>query len=412
MKSLQLGHTDLMGSRFNGQDLHKELLRRGVESQHAVWVKNSDDSNTWQISPFRSNNAVRFFSILENRLSLQSVITPYSWKLLFEKRFQTVDIVHYHLIHTGFFNLFSLPVLTQKKPSVWTLHDPWAMTGHCVHPYECEKWQIGCGNCPNLGAQISMRKDRTALMWQVKKLSYHASQLDIVVASKWMLNMAKQSPLLSKARLHHIPFGLDQNVFRPTDIEQAKKELGVFPGSFVITFRATSSEFKGISFIKECLRKLNSTQPICLLTFNERGLVDQFRGRYQIIDLGWVNDDNLLLKAYNATDVFLMPSAAEAFGMMAMEAMACGKPVIATEGTALPDTIFAPEGGIAVAQGDVNALSATLERLINNPEERLSLGEKALKLAKKHYDLKTHVDKIGALYEEVIERRKDRSCAR
>ncbi|MDO9538339.1 MAG: glycosyltransferase, partial [Thermoplasmata archaeon] len=223
----------------------------------------------------------------------------------------------------------------------------------------------------------------------------------IIVASKWMLNMAKQSPLLSKFRLHHIPFGLDLNVFHPMDTEKAKSAFGIRPGSIVLAFRAISSEYKGLTFIKECLRKLNSKQPVCLLTINERGLLDEFRDRYQIIDLGWVEED-LLPTVYNSCDIFLMPSTAEAFGVSAIEAMACGKPVITFDGTSLPDVIFAPKCGIAVPQGEINGLKQAVEWLIDNPKARQEMGDSALEIASKNYKLETFMDRIMELYQEVI----------
>ena len=243
-------------------------------------------------------------------------------------------------------------------------------------------------------------------MWKTKRILYRASNIDIVVASRWMFNMIRQSPLLSGSRLHLIPFGLDLNVFRPSDAQEAKKQLGVFPGSVVINFRATNSEYKGLSYIKECLHRLKTNHPVCLLTFNDRGLVDEFRGRYQIIDLGWVHDENLAATAYNATDIFLMPSTAEAFGVMAIEAMACGNPVIVFDGTALADVTFAPRGGLSVPHRNADALLIAMERLINNPEERQQLGRNALDLARQHYDLNSHVDKMVDLYQDVISKRR------
>jgi glycosyltransferase involved in cell wall biosynthesis len=407
MKILQIGNTDLVGTRFNGQDLHQGLRKRQIHSEHCVWEKRTNDSDTWQLADFPGRWKIqRVFSTIEKSLSVQSLLYPFSWQLAFDKRFRSADVVHYHLIHTGFFGLTSFPILSKMKPSVWTLHDPWAMTGHCVHPFSCEQWKTGCRQCPDLNTPIQMSRDRTSTMFKIKKWTYQTSNIDIVVASKWMLHMAKQSPLLSKFRINYIPFGINLEVFRPLDSELAKKRLGVFPGSTVIALRAIQGEFKGLFYIKECLRQLESEQPICLLTFNERGLLEEFRGKYQIIDLGWVNDVDLTVSAYNASDIFLMPSTAEAFGMMAMEAMACGKPVITFDETSLPEVVFAPHGGISVPKGNVTELTSALERFINNPDERLSVGNKALNLAKEHYDFNTHVNRILDLYADILERRK------
>lgn len=407
MRILQVGNTDTVGGRFNGADLHKQLLKLGAKSQLCVWDKKTKDNGTWQLTNFGGYRFInQIAGMLEKKLSVQSVLYPFSWKLKFDKRFHSADIVHYHLIHTGFFSLSSLSTLSRLKPSVWTLHDPWAMTGHCIYPYKCEKWKTGCGDCPNLDTPISMLKDHTALMWKIKKWAYKNADIDIIVASKWMLNMAKQSPLLSKFRLHHIPFGLDLNLFHPMDTEKAKSALGVKPGSIVLAFRTTSNEFKGLFFIKECLRKLKSRQPICLITLSEKGLLDEFRSTYQIIDLGWVADDILPI-VYNACDIYLMPSTAEAFGVAAIEAMACGKPVIAFDGTSLPEVIFAPKGGIVVPQGDVESLMHAIESLIEDSQARQEIGDSALELVRNNYNLEIFMERIMELYREVIKRRED-----
>lgn len=402
MMILQVSSTDLTGRRFNGRDLQILLSERGIRSQHCVWDKQSDNPDTWQLFNFRGRRHLKaLVNRIESILSIQSVLQPFSLQFLVDGRFHAADVVHYHLIHTGYFSLLSLPLLSRVKRTVWTLHDPWAMTGHCVYPFDCERWKIGCGQCPYLDTVFPMRRDHTALMYRLKKAAYHASKVDIVLGSHWMMDMAKQSPLLSKFRLHHIPFGIDLQKFRPNDSEKAKRELGIHPGSFVICFRAGDSQFKGLTYIKTVLQQLELNQNICLLTFDGKGEMNEFIGKYQIIDLGWVNDVDLAVQAYNAADIFLMPSTAEAFGMMAIEAMACGKPVIAFDDTSLPEVIFNPEGGISVPMGDTTALLSALERLRDHPDEREKLGLRARVLAEHHYDIKHHVDKLVALYQDI-----------
>ncbi len=403
MKILQVGSTDLVGARFNGGDLRRMLSGRGHESHHCVWKKDSDDDRTYELVSFRYRWFIndRIFGEIERRLSIQSLLYPFCARLLLDRRFRDADVVHYHLVHARFFSLAAFPLLTRGKPSVWTLHDPWAMTGHCVHPLDCERWRTGCGECPRLDIPIAMERDRTAFMWKAKRALYRRSRLDIVVASPWMLRMAERSPLLSPFRVHLVPHGIDLGVFRPGDGDLAKRRLGVRPGSLVVCFRAAEGEFKGLGHIKDALCRLDAGAPVCLLTFQGTGLVDELRGRYQVIDLGWVDDVGRTVEAYNAADVFLMPSTAEAFGMMAIEAMACGKPVIVFEGTSLPEVVAAPEGGVAVPYGDAEALAAVLARLLGNAEERLAAGRRALAVARERYDARRQVDRLVALYESV-----------
>jgi glycosyltransferase involved in cell wall biosynthesis len=341
---------------------------------------------------------------LERTLLVQSVLYPFSYDLLYNRFFLDSDIAHYHLIHNHFFSVTALPLLSRLKPTVWTLHDPWAMTGHCVQPLGCDRWKTGCGFCPHLNSEFVMSQDATALNWEIKNLCYHNSDIDIIVASKTMLDMAKQSPLLSEFRVHQIPFGINLDVFRPVDVQEVRKQFGIAPDAIVLAFRSTTWQLKGLDYVKNVLNKLKPARPICLLTFNDTGLLDEYKGRFQIVELGWIYDTDQLVAAYNAADIVLMPSEAESFGMMAIEAMACAKPVIVFRGTALEDTVSAPLGGSAVPK-NTDALLAETRRLVNDSDARAKLGEAALKIARTHYDASVYVERTVELYEEVVKRK-------
>jgi glycosyltransferase involved in cell wall biosynthesis len=408
MKNLQIGDNDLMGNRFNGHDLHLYLRAKGIQSDHVVWTKRSNDKFTNSLAEHHPSRLEVTYGItdIEKFFSSQNLFYPFSYSLLTNKLFLETDIAHYHLIHNFFFNISHLPILTSLKPSVWTLHDPWALTGHCIHPHHCDKWKTGCGDCPDLNTEFQLAHDTTALNWEIKKSIYDKSDIDIIVASKWMYNLVNESPMFKGKSIHLIPFGLNLDIFKPLEINDFHKRYGIPAENIVIAFRAQSWKLKGLDYLRECLLKLKTNKKITLLTFNSIGLMNEFKRSYQVIDLGWVDDESKLVAAYNAADFFIMPSTAESFGMMAMEAMACAKPVVVFEGTALEDTIFAPEGGIAVPMGDVEALVYTSKRLIENENERVNLGKNALELARRHYNANDYVNKIVDVYNEVIHKRK------
>src|SRR5262249_3792 len=132
--------------------------------------------------------------------------------------------------------------------------------------------------------------------------------------------------------------------------------------------------------------------------------LNEFIGTHQVIDLGWVNDEEVMLDIYRAADLLLMPSTAEAFGMMAIEAMACGKPVIVFEGTSLPEVTFAPRVGLSVPARAGTAVAAAMERLIDNPDERDARGAAGRRSAEQHYDAERFVGRLAALYRSVTAR--------
>lgn len=404
---LQFGNTDLVGKRFNGHSLHKYFSNLGIKSSHLVWRKFSSNKGTFEFVNLPGKRIINSILIrLEMFLSLQSLISPFPLAIIFNKRFWATDIVHYHLIHTGFFNLLALPILTRLKPSIWTLHDPWALTGHCIYPPKgCVRWKSGCGKCPDLKTPLRISFDTTGFLWSVKKFIYKNSRIHLIVASKWMLDMVRESPLTKNMHVSLIPFGIDLALFRKLNANSGTSRFGIEPQSIVLSFRAVDSPFKGLSYIKDCLRELRTDKKICLLTFNEKGLMEEFKGKYQIIDLGWIDDEALLAEAYNAADIFLMPSTSEAFGVMAIEAMACGKPIIVFDKTSLSEVTHSPNGGLAVPHGDSRSLRHALERLINEPEERNRLGKYAENIAIQNYSFDTHAQTVLQLYNEILEKK-------
>lgn len=407
MRNVQIGDNDLIGHKFNGHDLHIYLKDRGVKSDHLVWKKHSNDPSTFEIAyELEGREALHAYSVsLEKQLAIQARTYGLSQSILSSQIFLDADIVHYHLIHNHFFDLSILPTLTKLKPSVWTIHDPWILSGHCIYPLGCDKWQRGCGDCPDLDVAISITSDTTAINWEIKREIIENSNVEFIVASKYMYDLLKVSPITYSKKIHLIPFGLDLDKFKNNCNKSAKKSLGIEEQEIVLSLRATQSPFKGLNYVYKALDKLEAQKPVCILTFNEKGLFDHFRHKYKVIDLGWVFDDKTMINAYNASDIFLMPSTAEAFGMMAMEAMACSKPSIVFEDTALPEVIKDPDGGIAVPMGDVNGLVKAIEELVENDSKRLAIGNQARAIAESFYDKDIYVNDIISVYEEVIKKR-------
>jgi glycosyltransferase involved in cell wall biosynthesis len=402
MKILNISSYELSGCRFNGFINHLNFRKEGIDSTYLVWTKEGNDANTKRLFDNKYRDYIHGKTKhIEDKYSIQSLLYPFAFLLPFKKYFYKSNVIHYHLIHNFFFSLFALPILTRIKPTIWTLHDPWALTGHCRYPQGCKKWQSGCKGCPDLEAYFPMKKDNARLMWKIKKYIYKLSKFHLVVASEWMLSMVEDSPLFYKFPIHLIPFGIDLNTFYPMDSNSAKSKLGL-NDNFTILFRATNNEVKGFSFVAEFLKGFSKLKypKINILTVEQNGLLDDLKEFYGIKEFGWVYDESQMNIIFNAADVFLMPSTAESFGLMAIEAMACAKPVIVFEGTSLPQVVYAPEGGICVERSG-DAILRTIELLIRDPEYRKKIGNQAYEIVLKKYDYKIHYQKIKELYKTV-----------
>ena len=407
MKVLHVTDADLPARRFNGYDLLRDLASRGIEGKQAVLRKHSDNTDVVSLFAGRGDQVLQSrLQDVERRHSINNLLIPWGRLLAETAEFKNADLVHYHLIHNQVISLYDFKWLFGMKPSVWTFHDPWPLTGHCVHPMGCEGWLSGCKPCPFLDRLFPIAHDHADTLWRAKQRVFADLDMDVVVASGWMLDMVRRSPVTSHfEHVHMIPFGLDTRLFVADDEKaNSRRRLGIPEDDFVVLFRAHSWEVKGLTHIIEAFAAKPPARSTTLLTVDGRGMLKSLRGEYRIVDLGWVDDEALYPLIFSACDVFLMPSLAEAFGLMAVEAMAAGRPVVCFEGTALPAVTHAPECGVAVPIGDARALRAALDRLAQDRSERARRGHLGRKIVAEEYGHERYLDSMAELYRSVLAR--------
>ncbi len=408
---LEVNNTDEAGRRFNGYDLIEEINNNTVHSaKQIVTVKNSKNKDVgtffdnWKQLSFEQEMLQEEQNVLSvhNQLSLTGDLLKNS------DYFKNSDLVHYHLIHNTKLSLYNMIELCSMKPTVLSLHDTWNFTGRCVTYEECDKWKTGCNNCQHLDTMFSFIQDNCNSLWKLKKKVYDNIDVDVIVSTPYMLNLVKESPLTQNfTHVHLIPFGLDLDKFKEIDKkENIRAKLNIAKDDIVLFFRA-QKDFKGTEYIIEAMKKLKTDKKITLLSCSQKGLLKELEDKYTIIELGTIKDDKLI-EAYNACDIFLMPSKSESFGLMAIEAMACSRPVVVFNNTALPYVTFAPDCGVLVENKNSTKLMEAIEYLIDNEKERQRRGNLGRKLAEEHYNIKTYHERILKVYEESYIRQKDK----
>lgn len=398
---------DSDGEQFNGHQIHKILKKNRHRSDMSVMKKQFHDDGSIHVL---GNALTRIYdktlaSLLESLVGLRSVLPISGSTIFLKKYYRDADLIHLQIIHgNSFFSLLNLPLISRRHKVVWTIHDPWIMTGHCVYPLGCERWKYGCGDCQNLETPFRIRRDSTALMWKIKRWIMHHSDITLIVASKWMYENVRMSPILSHLPCYIIPLGLDLEKFRPMDRHRCREEFGIPDDANVLAFRFKGADdhFKGWDYIKEALLSLTLEKPTYLLVFDGKGDLDILKEKYNVLELGWSKELDTVVHALNAADIFLMPSIAEAFGMMAVESMACGTPVIVFDGTALPDVVHAPEGGISVPARDSGALAGAISELLKDEQRYAQLVENGLRIAREEYALEKYIQRHIELYKSLL----------
>jgi len=405
LKVLHINNTDLTGRAFNGFDLLDDHLPFNIVAKQAVINKQSCDS---RVIPILSKKDVRLHKALielEKAQSLNCITYPWANNIASLREFQEADVIHYHLIHNKVLSILDFAHLTTLKPSLWTIHDPWFFTGHCVYPSECNGWKQSCKPCSHLTKPIELKRDTANTHWACKLNASKKIKAKPIVASEWMRDFFKQSQIgRNLPEPDIVPFGIDINLSK-AEVSSAniKNKLGIPLDATVLFFRTHNPEDKGVFDIFTSLDSLKTDANVALLTVGDHPIPKNIKARYHTTRVAWTNSRQELFELYKASNIFLMPSNVEAFGLMAIEAMASARPVIVYEGTALPKIVQAPKCGIAVEKGNVQELTKAIKYLIEDKVAQEKRGKLGQKIAAEKYSLDSYLSGLSNLYRQVLQ---------
>ncbi len=312
------------------------------------------------------------------------------------------DVVHLHWIsdfidYPSFFA--SLP---EGLPIVWTLHDMSPFTGGCHYAWDCQKFESVCGDCPQLNDHRSA-KDLANEGWRIKHDALAGKTIHVVADSYWLEQQARKSSLFAHANsFRTIHYGLDADQFVPRDKSVCKRALGIPADQFVISFGAQSIDTrrKGLRELMAALRSPTG-QHITALVFGQGDFAGDAIPNCDLRPLGRIETPELLSLVYSAADLFVIPSLYEAFGQTAMEAMACGTPVVGFDTGGIPDIVQDGRTGLLAKRGDSVDLAHKIQWMIAHPSERVAMGRNGRRLVEEEFTSAVQAQQYAELYREV-----------
>lgn len=326
---------------------------------------------------------------LDQASGIEDFNYPYSYHLADDKDWLP-DVVHAHNLHGDYFDLRSFNQLSKKVSVVWTLHDTWAFTGHCAYFLNCQRWQDGCGQCPDLDRPPTVIRDQTAENWNRKRQIYSSSRLSIVTPSNWLMSYVKQS-ILKSQNTKVIPNGVDLSVFTQGNRQQARYILGLPQNVFICTFVAYSgggeNPYKDVSTIERAVKIVTEQFGKDSILFVCIGGERPSQPKLQHYYTGYISDVQRLALYYQASDVLLHAAKAENFPCVIIEAMACGTPIIATEVGGIPEQVVDNESGFLVKEGDSTAMAQRIIESMQQPDVLKNIGQAALARVHQLYGL-------------------------
>ena len=380
--------------------LKKGLTANGFQTKMFVKDKSSDDADVLKISSSGLDRAKEL-----ERQGLLYYDIKSTLLLAHNRDFTGCDVFHFHNLHGGYFNPFALTGLSRLKPSVWTLHDMQGVTGHCAHSFDCNKWQTGCGNCPNLGTYPAVAIDQTARMWEDKRRIYAESNVEIIVPSQWLKDIVAKSILKDK-KVHLIYNGIDEQIYRPYDKRAVRRQLKLPEDAIVIGFASPKGlveQFKGGGYILEAYNYFVSKYPnlyfLCVGGKAENAPTERF------IQIPFVTDETVLAQIYCAADMFMYPSIADNCPLIVLELMGCGVPIVSFEVGGVPELIEHGKTGFLAPYKNIGELIHLTEQLVLDEAGRRRFGQAAIERLRERFTLDRMIDNHIRLYESLTQKR-------
>lgn len=215
--------------------------------------------------------------------------------------------------------------------------------------------------------------------------------VDKIFAVSNALKTALEQNGIKNAEVSHTGIDVDDWRVAPEIIERFKEKYNL-QGKKVIFFGGRISALKGSEQINQAMAKVKKVFPEAVL------LVAGRQG------VGWLSGDDLKA-AYFASDVVVVPSACfDSFPRSNPEAMACGKPVIATCYGGSPEIVQDGVTGFIVNPFDIELMAEKIVDLLKNPEKAKRFGQAGYERIKEHFNLHSQADRIIERYQQALEK--------
>ncbi|MGI9322231.1 MAG: glycosyltransferase family 4 protein, partial [Pseudomonadales bacterium] len=310
---------------------------------------------------------------------------PYTFGRRLERYFQThrpaYDIVH----DNQSLSYGTLALQRLGLPLVTTIHHP-ITSDLDIALKQADSWRL----------RLLIRRWHSFLGMQKKV----ARQLDhLVTVSAASRQDIASAFNLDPARIQIIHNGIDTNVFTPNEGDTGEPDT-------IMTTASADAPLKGLGYLLAAFARLKQSRPglrlLLLGKLKKDGdtekLIDSLGIRADIEFHSSLASEEVAA-LYRRAQVAVVPSIYEGFGLPAGEAMACGLPVIATNGGALPEVVG--DAGILVPVRDQEAIAKALARLLDSPAERRDLATAARQRILEHFSWDLAARKMTGLYHDI-----------
>ena len=368
-KILHLNFSDDGGAAIAVLRIHNVLKKNNYNSKILVAEKinnspdifcnqNSFNKFFWNLKKKISRN-LKF--IFKSKNKNTHTLSFFNSNILSQIDKYDPDIINIHWIGNEFISLKQISKI--QKPIIWTLHDMWLYSG--AEHYTTEQRFIDGYNKKNRNKDES-GFDINRWVWNRKK-KYITKKIKIISTSDWQYQNSKKSFLLKNNDNYKIPLPIDLSIWKPTVKKDARNDLKWSNNKIYFLFGFSDysrRDIKGLDIALDLFDKFNKVNNgNCILNiFGD--IKKKYLNKENVNVLGSIKKPSELKRIYSASDLLINPSRLESFGQIALEALACGLPILINKNTGTNDLILCDEMGY-VLENELDSNFGTLLEWFN-----------------------------------------------
>lgn len=238
------------------------------------------------------------------------------------------------------------------------------------------------------------------------RLQWTLQRADVLTAVS--RDLAKKVEVLlgeDNRTVHVLPNSVDGKIFAADAAEGVGERLGVRPGELVLGFSGELREKKGMSFLLSALKQVRQRHDACLLVIGEvrpreQGKLTEFEveapgDAERVLVTGHLETPAEVAACLNACDIVLQPSLWDGMPNSVLEAMACGRVVLASDAGGMPEIIEHGTNGFLVPRVQLGSLAVAVEEILGlGDEQRAAIGDAAAEHVRKQFNAEIEAEAL------------------
>ena len=300
-------------------------------------------------------------------------------------RFIKKNAANYDIIHDNQTLSYGIWSMNRHVPTTITIH----------HPITVDR-RLAVESQRNIFKRLKTKRWYSFVEMQ-KKVSRRFN--NIITVSEFAADDISREFIVDRSKFRVVPNGIDVEHFRP--LPGVERD----PNRLIVT-NSADTPLKGLYYLLHAVAEIKKTRKVKLTVIGQpkkHGIIERL---VRDLDLGDTVtftgrvDDEEFLRQYAMASIAVVPSLYEGFGLPAGEAMACGLPVISTNGGALPEVVG--DAGVIVPKGDSDALAAAITDLLDNPDKAAEVGRRGFERVHSQLTWEHAAAKTVEAYRETI----------